>query len=142
MNPFTALKNFIFSAPKTADDIFDKDKGLLAKAGGFINDLHYSDAEKAEDVRQMGRDAIDFVKATFGENTEKSKTRRTLATLWIKAQLGLILMTAICIPFDDKLAKSFYELATCNLMLYGTGGVMVYFFGSYGWGTYIKKKAQ
>tara|TARA_Y100001938_G_scaffold151203_1_gene247419 strand:+ start:29635 stop:30093 length:459 start_codon:yes stop_codon:yes gene_type:complete len=34
---------------KAADNVLDKDKGLAVKFGGFVNDLHYSDAEKAKD---------------------------------------------------------------------------------------------
>ena len=46
---FKAIKSVFKAAPaKTVDDIMDKDNGLLAKFGGFVNDLHYSDAEKAE----------------------------------------------------------------------------------------------
>ncbi len=33
---------------KAADNVLDKDTGLAVKFGGFVNDLHYSDAEKAE----------------------------------------------------------------------------------------------
>lgn len=33
---------------KAADNVLDKDNGLATQFGGFINNLHYSDAEKAE----------------------------------------------------------------------------------------------
>ncbi len=147
MNWLSAIKNFVIGAPKITTDIFDKDSGLLAKAGGFLNNLHYSDAEKAIDQAKTGKDITEFVKVTLGENTEKSKARRDIALLWIKVQLNLILMTAICIPLeiifrDSKLemAKSFFELSTCNVMLWGTGSIITFFFGGYVWGTYIKGK--
>ena len=149
MKWLTAIKNFVVGAPQITTDIFDKDGGLLVKAGGFINNLHYSSAEKAQDHFKIGAAVTDFVKATLGESTEKSKARREIASLWIKAQLSLILMTAICIPLeiifnDSKLimVKSFFELATCNVMLWGTGSVITFFFGGYVWGTYIKGKGK
>lgn len=139
MNWLTAIKSFVIGAPKITTDIFDKDGGLLAKAGGFINDLHYSDAEKAGDKFKIGMAVTDFVKTTLGESTERSKTRRSLAILWVKVQLALVLMVAICIPLDTEAAMKYFELATCNVMLWGTGSIITFFFGGYVWGTYIKK---
>lgn len=145
MNWLMAIKNFVVGAPKITTDIFDKDSGLLAKAGGFLNDLHYSDVEKMRDVAAQGKAATEFVKATLGENTEKSKTRRELAVMWIRVQLYLVLTTAICVPLaalfpnpGKEIFAMMYQLTTCTLMITGTGCVMVYFFGSYGWGTYVK----
>jgi len=142
MNWLMAIKNFVIGAPKITTDIFDKEGGLLAKAGGFLNDLHYSDAEKAQDVFKIGQAVTDFVKTTLSESTERSKTRRTLAILWIKVQLALILMIAICIPWKTEIALQYFKLATCNVMLWGTGSIITFFFGGYVWGTYIKGKKK
>ncbi|MHA1224090.1 MAG: hypothetical protein ACTSP3_12740 [Candidatus Heimdallarchaeaceae archaeon] len=137
-----AIKNFVIGSPQITTDIFDKDSGLLAKAGGFLNDLHYSDVEKAKDHFKIGQAVTEHVKATLGESTIKSKTRRSLAILWIKVQLAMLLMVAIILPFKQELAKDYFNLATCNVMLWGTGSVITFFFGGYVWGTYIKKKQK
>jgi len=139
MGWLTAIKNFVVGAPKMATDVFDKDGGLLAKAGGFLNDLHYSDAEKAKDTFAIGQAVTEHVKVSLGESTEKSKARREIAVLWIRVQIYLVLLTLICIPFDKAMAQDIYKLATCNVMLWGTGSVITFFFGGYVWGTYIKK---
>lgn len=139
MNFFTAIKSFVVGAPKVVDDVFDKDFGLLSKAGGFINDLNYTDAEKARDFGELAKAVSEHIKTTLTESTERSITRRSISILWIKVQLGLILMTAICIPFDTEWTKSFFELSTCNVMLWGTGSVIIFFFGAYAWGVHIKK---
>jgi len=140
MNILTAAKDFFLAAPKVATDVFDKDDGLLAKAGGFINDLHYSDVEKARDISQLCKDVSEHVKTTLAESTERSLTRRNIAVLWVKAQLALIFMVAICIPFDKTLAKSYYELATSDVMFYGTGAIIIFFFGSYIYGIKTNQK--
>lgn len=47
----------LFGTDKAIDSLLDKDKGLLVRAGGWVNDLHYSDAEKAENqllVKEWG----------------------------------------------------------------------------------------
>jgi len=138
MNIFTAFKNFVVGAPKITEDVFDSEKGLLVKAGGFLNDLHYSDAEKAKDTAAVGANITEFVKMSLQESTVKSQTRREFAVQWIRVQLVLIMVTVIAIPFNEKMATKLFEVATCNIMLWGTGSIIVFFFGGYVWGTYVK----
>ena len=133
--------------PKLTEDIFDSKEGLLVKAGGFFNNLHLSDAEKLEHKIEAGKGVTEFVKATFGENTIKSKARRKLAIMWIKTQLHLIWLNVICVPlailFPEQGKPMFDMMLKITLswvMVGGTVTVMAYFFGTYGWGTYVKKK--
>ena len=71
------------------------------------------------------------------------RSRRNIAILWIKAQLGLILMVAMAISADAILGTNmkadFFDLATCNVMVWGTGSIIIFFFGAYAWGAHIKK---
>ena len=135
----SAVSNFVFGAPKLVEDVFDKNDGLLVKAGGFINDLSYTEAEKARDMAALAKEVTEHVKSTLAESTERSLTRRSISILWIRAQLGLILLVAICIPLNTGWATSFFELATCNVMMWGTGSVIIFFFGAYAWGAHVKK---
>lgn len=139
---FMGVKNLLVGTPKVMDDVFDKNEGLLSKAGGFINDLHYSDQEKARDFGKVTDALAKHVESTLGENTIRSQTRREISILWIKVELALILMVAICIPFSDKLAKSYYNLATSSVMMYGTLGALGFFLGGYMWGTHVKTKKK
>jgi len=139
MSILSAIVGFFQAAPKVVDDVFDKDAGLLTKAGGFINDLSYTDAEKAKGYIDLCKAVSDHVASTLSESTVRSVTRRSIAVLWVKVQLALVLMTAIYIPFDKTVAKSFYELATCDVMFWGTGSIVVFFFGAYAWGAHISK---
>jgi len=36
----------LFGTDKAVDNLLDKDKGLLVRTGGWVNDLSYTDAEK------------------------------------------------------------------------------------------------
>lgn len=38
----------LFGTDKAVDNLLDKDKGLLVKAGGWLGNLHYTDQEQAE----------------------------------------------------------------------------------------------
>jgi len=136
------ILSFVAGTPKIVDDVFDKDDGLLSKAGGFINDLNYTDAEKARHHAGLAKAVSTHIASTLSESTVRSRTRRAIAEMWIRTQLGLILMVAICIPLDKTVAKNYFELATCDIMFYGTGSIVVFFFGAYVWGTYIKKEKK
>lgn len=134
-------------APKMTEDIFDSEKGLLVKAGGFINDLHLSEAERIKLNLKAGEDLLEHVKATNDENTVKSKTRRALAIMWIKTQLHLIWLSVICAPLSvlfpeqgKPMLDAMLSITLSWLMVGGTVTVMAYFFGTYGWGTYVSKK--
>lgn len=149
MNFFTKLKNLILGAPKLADDIFDSEKGILVKAGGFINDLHLSDVERIKLNLKAGEDVLDHVKATAGENTIKSKTRRELAIKWINLQINLIGVNVICVPLavlspeqGKQIFNMMLKITLSWLMVGGTVTVMAYFFGTYGWGTYVRRKKE
>lgn len=139
MSLLNTIKAFVFGAPKLVDDVFDKDSGLVVKAGSFINDLSYTEAEKAKGYVDLCKAVSDHVASTLSESTVRSQTRRTLAQDWIKVQLGLILVTAITIPLDKSIAKELFALTTCDIMTYGTGAIIVFFFGAYVYGAHIKK---
>lgn len=128
------------SVEKVADDVFDKDNGLLTQVGSWVGNMQFTDEEQAEYKMKVADKAAEFVGKTLEENTERSRTRRAIAVLWIKTQLGLVLMTAICIPWNKSIASDYFDLATSDIMLWGTGSIIVFFFGAYVWGTHVKKK--
>lgn len=129
-----------FKRKKTVDDIFDKDSGLIAKAGGWIGNLKLTDEEVMEQNAKTVSSVQVFVKDTLAENTARSKTRRDVAVLWIKVQLGLILMCAIAAPFDMELAEFYFTLASSALMFSTTTAIVIFFFGSHGLSKYQDKK--
>ena len=84
-----------FSSDKVVNNILDKDNGLLAQAGSWIGGLNLTPEEVMEQNAATVVSVQAFVKDTLSENTERSKTRRSIAVLWIKTQLSLILMCCI-----------------------------------------------
>ena len=95
---------FNFWSKKATDNILDKDNGLIAQVGSWIGGQQYTDEEKAEDNKDLRKGVIAYAVATLGENSERSKARREIARMWIKTQLGLVLMCAICAPFNLELS--------------------------------------
>lgn len=119
------------SSEKVAENILDKDNGLLTQVGGWIGNMNYTDEEKAEFTERLNKGVSNFVEMTLAENTERSKSRRAVAIMWIKAQLGMIFIVIIAAPFNMELAKFYLSIAFGTLMVSGTLAVLGFFFGSH-----------
>ena len=120
-----------FWSSKNTSDVLDKKDGLLAQVGSWIGGQQYTEEEKAEASTDLRKGVVAYAIASMGENSERSKARRAIAILWIKVQLGLILMCAIAAPWNMELAEFYFRLATANVMLGGTVAIITFFFGSY-----------
>jgi len=142
MNIFSTVKAAIFGSPKVVDNIFDKDNGLLTQVGGWVNDQQYTDAEKIKDQLTLAKSVQDFAKATMGENTQRSITRRKLAVMWFNMHLFFFRMTFLSALIDHLAIKlevqTTYDLfnilckITFDPWLCGiTGGIGLFFWGSH-----------
>ena len=121
----------LLGSDKIIDNVLDKDGGLLAKVGGWIDGQQYTEQESAEAKETLRKGVISYAVATMGENSERSKARRSIATMWIKVQLGIVLMCCIVAPFDMLLAEFYFKLATSALMITVTTAICIFFFGSH-----------
>jgi len=127
MNWFTS----IFSSSKTVDNVLDKDNGLLSQVGGWIGNMNFTPEEKAKMNARLADGVSDFVKMTLGENTERSKARRSVAKMWIRAQLLMIFIVVITAPFDMEMAKFYLSIAFGTVMVGGTFSIIGFFFGAH-----------
>ena len=134
-NPFTW-------GEKTRDDILDKDNGLLAQVGGWIGNMNLTQEEVIEFNQKTVTSVHGFVQATLSENTERSKTRRSIAVMWIQTELFLILASVIVGMFDPTKAQFIFNVATSNVMLSGTTAIIIFFFGSHGIARYNESKHE
>lgn len=85
---------------KAADNILDKDKGLAVKFGGFVNDLHYSDAEKAENNLTVIEFALKRLKAL--EPFKVTQRIIAFATLLMWIIVGINVCVAIWVHAITK----------------------------------------
>lgn len=139
MNIFKAVGS-LFTRSKTTDDFLDSEKGHLAKLGRWIDGQQFTDQERAKNIEAVAEAVREFSIKTANECTDRSRTRRDLARLWIFAQLTFVTATFIAGGLNHPQAEFFWKIATSDLMFYGTAGVMIYFFGAYGWGAHVGKK--
>jgi hypothetical protein len=116
----------------TQKDIFDKDNGLLTQVGGWIGAMTLT----PEEVLKQNVKTVDSVQAyaiaTLSESTDRSKTRRSIAVIWIKSNLAIVFFACIAAPFNLELAGFYFSLATSVLMISVTSAITIFFYGSYG----------
>lgn len=142
MGLWAKVAGTIFGGSKTTDDIFDKDSGLLAKAGGWIGNQQFTEQEQAISNAATQKAWGDFVVATMSENTDRSKSRRDIAIFWIHCQLLFLFMAIMVYPFHEEWSAFIFSIALSNLMLTGSLGVLGFFFGPYMFGAHVKKKGD
>ena len=117
---------------ETQKNVLDKDNGLLAQVGSWVGNMKLTQEEVIEFNNKTVASVQGFVTASLNESTERSVTRRAIAVLWIKAQLGIVLMCCIAAPWDMVLAEFYFKLATSGLMITVTTAICIFFFGSHG----------
>lgn len=136
------------AAEKAADNLLDKDTGLLTQVGNWIGNMELTDEERLETNGKTVASVQQFVKDTLSESTVRSKTRRLIAKLWVFMELALIGLSAVCVPIDhyavgeSDLSKQFFALASSEIMFYGTVAIIVFYFGSYGVERVVSKKTD
>lgn len=117
---------------KVVDNVLDKDNGLLTQFGGFIGNLNLTEEELIKLNISTVESVQVFVKETLSENTERSKTRRSIATMWIKMVIWIVLFTCLAAPFNSELALFYLNLLSSNLIFGVTTAISIFFFGSHG----------
>ena len=128
------------SAPKIADNIFDKDKGLLTQIGGGIGNSKFTEEEQAEMNRDLAKGVQDFAVATLEENTDRSKARRQIAQDVIRFYILLVFMCGITYPVSSDWSKVWLSLASLPALGGLVVGVGVFFFGAHMHRSHIGKK--
>jgi len=117
--------------PKTVDDIFDKDKGLLTQVGGWIGNQQFTEQERANLDASTITSIQKFVVDTLSENTDRSKARREIAVFFIKFYSIMLFMTGMTYPIDPKWSMVWFNLAT-SLSVGGlVAAISTFFFGSH-----------
>lgn len=136
-----SIFSFLTSAPKLVDNVFDKEKGLLTQVGQWVGNQSLSSEELIIHNDNMTKAVQGFAVATLGENTERSKARRTVAIEWIKMQVWLIKLTVLTVfidylieeltGFESTLTASITAIAFSPMLWGITGAVSVFFFGTH-----------
>lgn len=114
---------------------------VFSSISSGIDNLAFTDQEKAELHTKLSDKVADFAHSTMSENTQRSKARRTIAYIVIGNFFAMVWAIVILFLFDEKEAAQFvynlgmeWKIATSFIV------VISFFFGSYLLrGTKIKK---
>ena len=117
---------------ETQKNILDKDNGLLTQVGGWIGNMNLTKEEVMKQNAKTVTSVQGFVVSTLEESTDRSKTRRSIAVLWIKSQLAIIMLACIAAPWNMELANFYFKVASSALMLTISTAICIFFFGSHG----------
>lgn len=142
VNIFKKVFSMVAGSPKVVEDIFDKDTGTLVKIGGFINDLHLSDAEILKANVKTAAAYTAYIESTLSESTQRSKTRRSIANTWMALQVWLIKMSVLGVLVDfianlqglydgALLAEAVSQITFSGLVWSITSGVGAFFFATH-----------
>ena len=130
------------SAPKIAENIFDKDKGLLTQFGSWIGNSNFTEEDKAEMNRDLAKGVQDFAVATLEENTDRSKARRQIAQDVIRFYILLVFMCGITYPFNSDWSAVWLSLASLPALGGLVVGVGAFFFGAHIHRSHVKSKSK
>ena len=137
-----SVLDFFRAAPKAVDDVLDKDNGLISQFGGWIDRSGFTDQEKASMSAETYKDIRAFVIDTLEESTDRSKTRRDIATLTIKFFLLMLFMCGMTYPIDPEWSAIWFDLAT-SLSVGGlVTAISIFFFGSHTMAKHQKGKGR
>jgi len=124
----------LFGTEKAVDNLLDKDEGLLVRAGGWANDLHHSDAEKARDALEVRQWGIKQLEALGPFKIVQRIIAFTVSFLWLLVGLNVIVAIWVeaLIPKievrEEMLAFAMSDYVfwpvLCVLGLYMGGGVL------------------
>ena len=120
-----------FLSPKTVDDVFDKDKGLLTQMGNWVGNSQFTEEEKAE-LNAAQLDGIrKFVVETLSESTGRSKARREIAVFFIKFYSLMLFMCGMVYPLDKGWSSVWFNMATSASVGGLVIAISIFFFGSH-----------
>lgn len=133
MSLWTAITG-IFSTPVAAATA---GTDLLKQGASAIDAVFYTDQEKDQARKEWFAMVLESEKANQEQGQIRSVTRRVLARDFTRVYIFLILAAVVLYPLDKEWTA--FILRLVEIVSYAVVPVVVFFFGSYGWGTYIKK---
>lgn len=125
----------IFSIPMSAATAGTE---LLKRGADAIDVVFYTDEEKEQARKEWFSMVLEVEKQNQEQGLTRSVTRRGLAYDFCRVYLFLVLTSVVVFPINSEWTAFILKLV--EVVSYAIVPIVVFYFGSYGWGTYIKKK--
>ena len=132
---------------KNKETVINGVVGLVKNIRGMIDDKNFTDEERARFNIQIADSVAEFAKATLGENTERSKARRSISKVSVYFFYSLIVALLAMWKFDPLWYDASIELIIAFKLPTAFIMIMAFFFGGYYVNKFIgggktKKKSQ
>jgi len=112
---------------------------LVKRAADGIDMMFYTDEEKEQARKAWWTDVfIPLEKALAPQGAIRSVSRRIIANDFCKVYLFMILANFVVWKVDPQWAAYGFELV--KVLTYPVSAIILFYFGSYGVGEYLKKK--
>ena len=109
----------------------DKGMEVIKGVGTWIDEQQFTEQEKAENAAARAEAYSKFMQQTIDENSERSRTRRSLAMLLMKWWVFLLTMSGILYKIDPLWSEYIFKIATYNGVVILIGGIGAFFWGSH-----------
>lgn len=131
MSWFTSL----FALPKVVDTGLD----LVTSAAKGIDALFFTDEERSQARQKWWSEVfLPLEKVLAPQGAIRSITRRVLAKAFCETYLFLFIVGFIVFKIDREWAA--FALELIKILTVPVSGIVLFFFGAYGVGTYLTKK--
>jgi len=124
----------LLGTEKAVDSLLDKDKGLLVRAGGWVNDLSYTEAEKAENTLLVKEWGLKQLSALEPFKVVQRIMSFAACFMWLLVGLNVVAaMWVEALHPEIKISESMFNFASsdyvfwpvlCVFGLYMSGGVI------------------
>ena len=109
----------------------EKGMDIIKDVGSWIDEQQYTEQEKAETAAARVEAYARFMQQTIDENSERSRTRRSLALLVLRWWIFLLTLSAILYKIDPVWSKYLFDIASYHGVVALVGGIGAFFFGSH-----------
>jgi hypothetical protein len=117
----------LFAVDKAAENILDKDKGLLTQLGGWVGGFSHTEQEKAEDAQATRKWATDFLTAMAPFKIMQRIMVTIIMSVWAFYCLNMSL--AIWIYSNDVVNDLMAFIQTPFVWVPVSGAVTLYLMG-------------
>ena len=109
----------------------EKGMEVIKGVGSWIDEQQYTDQEKAEAAAARAEAYAKFMQQTIDENSERSRTRRSLALLILRWWISLLTLSAILYKVDQSWSAYIFKIATYQDVAFLVLGIGAFFWGSH-----------
>lgn len=129
MNVWSAIK----SAGEWLVGSGNESKGfeIVKGVGTWIDKQQFTNQEKAEDSMERAKRYGEFLEQVLQENTQRSRTRRSLALLIIRWWLGMLTFSALVYKADPAWSAYIFKVASYDEVAYLVLGIGAFFWGAH-----------